>query len=230
MGCWPSDRRRSGAAAAPRVIKRPRSGDPGGMAIRRIFGTLSPLAFTLAAATAARPALAFEGAVTVGAGRPVSTGKTDYGWDVALAAALGGRVHQAVSLHARAQLPLLDFEDNGDLGGRHLQLGGAGLFHPLTGRAGPDVFVGPTLGWFRGDASGETLGVDYGGHVWGWHAGALLGVLFPLSRGLSLGASLEYARLFPQEACGQAFGFRDCDSDPSGQPKGFVTLGLMLGF
>lgn len=193
-------------------------------------GILGTVMATACLSVAAPARAEVEGTVSAGMGKPTGDDGGQYDWGLTLGGSVGGRVVDRFSMHGQLQLGLLNFDTGADVSGQHWQIGLLPLVHLLERYQSADLFVGPALGWYRTGASGRALGVDYGGHVWGWHLGALFGALFQLNRDVGMGFYLQYARLFPQEACGRAFGYGGCNDDPSDDGDGFVSVGLALGF
>jgi len=180
-------------------------------------------------ASVARPALATDGTVFLGVGKPTDRRGTDFDWGPVLAGSLGGRISDYASLHGQLTMSLLD-PDVPDSDGNFVQLAFVPMIHLLGDRADVDLVLGPQLGLYRmwGEFDFTIISGDI--REWGLEAGLLAGAFFAVSKTLSIGMYVEYSHLFPQELCVEIRnGPDDCDDDDLDESN-FLSFGLGLRF
>jgi hypothetical protein len=196
------------------------------MHIRKISWSL--LVFSaLPALLAAAPATAAEATLFVGMGKPTEA-ETEFDYGLSLAGSVGGRLIDRLSLHGQLQFALLDPQVT-NTSGNYFQAGVLPLVHVLGDGQRTDVVAGLNLGVYRAAGELSVLGFSADGWEWGLQTGFLVGALFQVSHQFSLGLYLQYALLFPQEACVEGAGTSACNEDPE-DDKGFLSFGVGAGF
>jgi hypothetical protein len=186
------------------------------------------IAGLLTTVVTARAAVAAEGTLLVGLGKPTNDQSDSFDWGPTFSGSIGGRVGQRLSLQAQLQVAILDPEI-GRASAQHFAVSFMPLLHLLAPGENADVLVGPTMGVYRTSGQFEVLGFRADAWEWGLQAGVIFGAFFRATRTMGLGFYLQYSWLFPERECVERGTSELCNDQPDDE-KSFFSMGFGLSF